>query len=1444
MRGDKAESVSAPIPDKAETPQPPADFKTGEIIAPKADEAPNKSAKKVDENKVTSKPATNQSGQAIEPADKTVQCTEDPVNPRTGEELLQLVDFTLPDGFVWERVYRSSHNQDVGLGIGWTHRYSGHLRIINEQQLEYFDHEGKFIQIDTPAIGSTWRNSRLQIVIKRTADKEYIAAYRSGEVYHFSGTGDRLPLKRFIETNGRSTQFEYDAIGRLAQITTPFGTRLHASYQDEQSTHLQQLNMVDQQDLAIGKPWMSFEYDANDDLIRATDRGNGSEQYAYNNHVITQRTLANGFSFYFEWSHHTVTAKCVKTWGDNNYLSAHIDYEHHDEHFIGTKVTNALGHNTYYQFDADTGQINGIKNHQLDGVDIEYNEEGHPVLVRQAIDHSATEDCADTLYTYDDIGQLTSVTDALGAATEYAYNEFGLVTKIVNAAGAESAFTYNDKGQRLTETNALGHTTEYEYDDQSRLAQIKRASGAVELYTWNDQGQLDNLQVLPSAPDENPDQSTMVYHAPKWTRCYYNSLGQLTKQQTGDNITTFIYDDMGRPLEIHRPQGVESYQYTLTGQVSAHTDTSNRTTTYEYDGTDRLLKKTEANGKATTYEYDAAGQLSTLTHPDGQQTTFDYDENAKLIREVGVDGRVQQYQYNLAGHLIAQYEGERVIEYPFELNGKQDVWRENQTAGLTCTRYQRDLLGRLTLKNTHIVPTGSNVYDANALKDAEVSTFQYDKLGQIIEAKNAHSTTKWEYDLLGQVVIEQQDEHVIEHEYGIEGHRTQTCLPNGQVVQHHFDSLGQWSGTGLNGQQLIRVAYNTMGQITAQHFGHVQRQFQYNPIGQLTKQHSWIDDGQQTRNISEQQYRYDTAGRITDIDNPACGNTRYAYDDQDRLLQAKHQRGYGSQNECFEYDGNSNLHKQGTNQTTYESNRLTQWGDKRLSYTDSGNTKKITSTAGSSQHFGYNKQNQLDKLYLESGNLVQVEYQYDALGRRVKKLNHKDQSSIQFIWDGDQLIGEIRDHQHLETPEEIYYLYQPNTYVPIAQLRNNKVYYYHTDHLGTPQIITDDKGITVWQADYAAWGEISVQYQEIDNPLRFQGQYHDLESGLYYTRHRYYSPEFGRFITQDPIGLLGGLNAYQYAPNPVHWVDPLGLCRQKPRISAEIDGKKIKRQVLEGYAPYYDRVTNLSLETTVILLEHNPNDLPQVVARGESSVTSAEQKEKTFTQMGYKHNFIRLPSNTSVEEFTQQIQNANNNNNVSGIIVQMPVPFEFEPAVRAIAPEKDLDALSQGSPNHPATSEGICHLAEPFLKPDSKVVVLGGKGFVGAGVAQTLQNKGYDTSIIDVGDSRDSLYNADVVITTIGKPGVISAADLGDKQRTALIDSGFTPTPTGPKGDFTPDAQQKADHFTPVPGGIGPTEMAVLSERILKKDFGDSVPEWNFDGENVKFTNNSKGSKK
>nr|WP_260200447.1 RHS repeat-associated core domain-containing protein [Cruoricaptor ignavus] len=115
------------------------------------------------------------------------------------------------------------------------------------------------------------------------------------------------------------------------------------------------------------------------------------------------------------------------------------------------------------------------------------------------------------------------------------------------------------------------------------------------------------------------------------------------------------------------------------------------------------------------------------------------------------------------------------------------------------------------------------------------------------------------------------------------------------------------------------------------------------------------------------------------------------------------------------------------------------------------------------------------------------------------------------------------------------------------------MYHYHCNHLGTPQELSDDKGDIVWLSYDRAWGgsfDTIYKPQFIDNfaitenelqPIKFQGQSLDTETGLHYNRFRYYDSDVGMFISRDPIELLGGYNVFQYAPNPIGWIDPWGL---------------------------------------------------------------------------------------------------------------------------------------------------------------------------------------------------------------------------------------------------------------------------------------------------------------
>ncbi|NCI80910.1 hypothetical protein GW622_04095, partial [Serratia marcescens] len=184
-----------------------------------------------------------------------------------------------------------------------------------------------------------------------------------------------------------------------------------------------------------------------------------------------------------------------------------------------------------------------------------------------------------------------------------------------------------------------------------------------------------------------------------------------------------------------------------------------------------------------------------------------------------------------------------------------------------------------------------------------------------------------------------------------------------------------------------------------------------------------------------------------------------------------------------------------------------------------------------------------------------AQYHYDALGRRSRKAvryKGKTEQTTRFLWQGYRLLQEQRDDGSRRS-----WSYDPaSPWSPLAALeqagdsRSADIYWYHTDLNSAPLEVTDAAGNLCWSGQYDTFGKLQgqtvagaakrqgAQYQQ---PLRYAGQYQDDESGLHYNLFRYYEPEVGRFTTQDPIGLRGGLNLYQYAPNPLMWVDPFGL---------------------------------------------------------------------------------------------------------------------------------------------------------------------------------------------------------------------------------------------------------------------------------------------------------------
>ncbi|WP_350366241.1 RHS repeat-associated core domain-containing protein, partial [Enterobacter hormaechei] len=151
--------------------------------------------------------------------------------------------------------------------------------------------------------------------------------------------------------------------------------------------------------------------------------------------------------------------------------------------------------------------------------------------------------------------------------------------------------------------------------------------------------------------------------------------------------------------------------------------------------------------------------------------------------------------------------------------------------------------------------------------------------------------------------------------------------------------------------------------------------------------------------------------------------------------------------------------------------------------------------------------------------------------------------TTRFVWEGFRLLQEV----HGDVPLTYVYSDQ-DSYDPLARIDGvdaPEIFWFHCQPNGTPERMTDSEGQVRWEGVNSAWGKLlresETKVSGYSQNLRMLGQYLDRETGLHYNLFRYYDPDCGRFTQQDPIGLAGGINLYQYAPNALGWVDPWGL---------------------------------------------------------------------------------------------------------------------------------------------------------------------------------------------------------------------------------------------------------------------------------------------------------------
>lgn len=733
---------------------------------------------------------------------------------------------------------------------------------------------------------------------------------------------------------------------------------------------------------------------------------------------------------------------------------------------------------------------------------------------------------------YDEWGRVVATIGPTGAATRYAYDENGNRHLIVNALGNEFRISFDRHHQPTAVTDPNGQTWQRKYDARDRLIGTVDPGGGRWTITYDGDGN----PVAVTNPKGDVRRST--YEAGvqtqasdflgRYTSYQFDEFGRLVARTDPLAQTwSYAYDAVGNLIEVAFPDGGKLHaSYSPAGDIVRTVDSEGRVARYRYGPCRRLLGTVDANGVAVSYVWGSEpGYLQSVVNERGEHYSFVYDDAGRCVEETGFDGRRVRFEYDLAGQCTRT------------INGAGEL-----------VEHKRDLLGSIV---EQVLPDGRN------------NRFTYDKSGRLSAAINADCEVRFERDAIGRLVGESQNQHWVRYALDPLGATTQMQTDLGHRVDCELDANGLWSAVRtaegaeflfardartqevarrLPGPAVLTQSYDPVGRMAEQSLRHV-----HGAVETAKGARSWTG-GAGTAGI-ERRYRRDSSGLVLGIDAGASKYTGYAFDPAEHLLGVLHA---GGSSERYEWDGSGNLTRsalesaQGAADASLHyrpGNVLVDKDGCRHEHDAQGRLVRKIEGAGSAHElawaYEWDALDQLRKVTRPDGRSWQ--YTYDPFSRRIAK--ECDAERIDFVWSGHVPVHEISTTD----PAWTTYVYAQDSFEPIAQIHAGRTLAIIGDHLGTPQEMVDGAGRVVWRSQTTAFGEPVQDTADAaaSCPYHFAGQRFDAESGLYYGRYRYYDPSCARFISQDPIRLLGGNNPYLYALNPIAWIDPWGLLCQR-----------------------------------------------------------------------------------------------------------------------------------------------------------------------------------------------------------------------------------------------------------------------------------------------------------
>lgn len=1084
----------------------------------------------------------------------------EPINVTTGNMYLQQNDYQLPSvgyGIDLARTYNSK-SQKVGIfGRGWSSMYDESIHIYSSSFVRFGAADGKATYFSRSSTGAAFSpiEQDLRGQIAQSVNGSFTLAMVDGSATQFNSGGKLLSL---MDRNGNATSLTYDSNGFLSSVTDPFGRALTLTTNAN--------GLVTSISDTMGTV-ATYTYGGNNELLSVIYADNSAFNFAYDGSLrLTTVTDALG---------HIVESHTYDNQGRALTSEKQGGVDHYSLNYISateTDVTDGLGRITKYTFDTSKGRNVMM---QVEGLCSCGGGSGSQVQS----------------WTYDNQLNVTSNTDALGHVTNYTYDATGNRLTETDPTGTVT-FTYNQFSEELTRTDQLNFVTTNAFDVQGNLLSTTDARGKTTNFVNDSRGLLLSVS---DARDKTTDftydlngnlikRTDALLHD---TQFAYDARGRLTSTTNALGFTTsFAYDSVGRLTQITQADGSTiGCEYDLAGRRTAMTDAKGNRSTSAYDAANRLIMQTDALNQSTTYDYDAMSNLTSTTDALSRTTNYEYDDFNRLVKtttpaattgaprlfetieydaggniinRIDTAGRTTQYQYDALNRLTGTIDAENKttsFEYDalsrmtalVDAIGQRYRFNYNPLGAVTHLRRGTDVMsltydavGNRKTRTDYNGAVTDYTYDAvNRLKtttypDTTAVNYTYDKLSRLQTATNENGTVNFDYNKMNRMVrATDVFGQIVEYNYDPNGNRTKLSLNSAVIQTYKYDAIDRVTKILDAASLATNYTYDATNKLASRRLPNgVLTTYQYDGLDRLTR----LLDQKGVTTVADHQYQYSTASQITQIAEPTI-TKNYGYDAIDRLTSASYSNPL-QQNENYSYDalGNRTASQLSASYSYQRFNRLASTAAASYYYDANGNVISKADSSGTT-HYAWDCENRLKQVSLPNG--TTVTYKYDALGRRIQRTPSPGVQT-NFVYDNQDVVRDLNSDG-----STVDYLNGPGIDNKLrltdSRLSGLGPLYFIQDQVGSTSALTNFLGVVVNQFSYDSFGNSSGSTL---TRYTYTGREFDSDTGLYYYRARWYNPEVGRFISEDPVRFLAGINWYDYVANgPVRWIDPFGWAR-------------------------------------------------------------------------------------------------------------------------------------------------------------------------------------------------------------------------------------------------------------------------------------------------------------